>query len=211
MAELLRLYETPARDGYPAEWWRCPDCNFGDSGCQTCLDGRKIAGLVRTRTSHRCERCLHPYIVGTRYEQPWSPCDRRCRHRGPARLSYIADDGSPVAIEDHQLATEAGVVIGYGKEVQARSRILTVHHLNGDKLDCRWWNLVALCQRCHLTIQGKVRMERRWLGEHSNWFKPYAAAWYALDRLGEDLSREETMARLEELLALEARQLEISA
>lgn len=28
--------------------------------------------------------------------------------------------------------------------------ILTVHHINGDKADCRDENLIALCQRCHL-------------------------------------------------------------
>jgi hypothetical protein len=35
------------------------------------------------------------------------------------------------------------------------------------------------------------------------WFKPYAAGWYAWSYLGEDLTREETMARMDELLALE--------
>jgi hypothetical protein len=28
-------------------------------------------------------------------------------------------------------------------------------------------------------IQGKVKMERRWLHEHSDWFKPYVAGYYA--------------------------------
>ena len=31
----------------------------------------------------------------------------------------------------------------------ANGRVLTVHHLNMLKNDCRWQNLVALCQRCH--------------------------------------------------------------
>lgn len=31
--------------------------------------------------------------------------------------------------------------------------VLTVHHLNGIKADCRRENLVALCQRCHLHWQ----------------------------------------------------------
>ena len=31
--------------------------------------------------------------------------------------------------------------------------VLTVHHINGDKSDVRYENLVALCQRCHLHIQ----------------------------------------------------------
>lgn len=34
---------------------------------------------------------------------------------------------------------------------------LTVHHLNGIKSDCRASNLVALCQRCHLSIEAKYQ------------------------------------------------------
>jgi hypothetical protein len=82
---------------------------------------------------------------------------------------------------------------------------LTVHHLNGDKSNCRWWNLVALCQRCHLQIQHKVVMEQGYLWEHSEWFKPYAAGYYAWKLLGVELTREQVMARLDELLALEVR------
>lgn len=33
-----------------------------------------------------------------------------------------------------------------------KQRMLTVHHLDGDKSNCRWWNLLALCQVCHLQI-----------------------------------------------------------
>jgi hypothetical protein len=57
--------------------------------------------------------------------------------------------------------------------------ILTVHHLVPDKQLVRWWNLAALCQRCHLYIQGKVVMSRTWMFEHSEWFKPYVAGYYA--------------------------------
>lgn len=56
---------------------------------------------------------------------------------------------------------------------------LTVHHLDGDKSNCRWYNLPPLCQRCHLTIQARVIMHRPWLYEHSEWFKPYVAGYYA--------------------------------
>lgn len=56
---------------------------------------------------------------------------------------------------------------------------LTVHHLTGEKRNCAWWNLTALCQRCHLHIQGKVKMERAWMFEHSDWFVPYVAGYYA--------------------------------
>jgi hypothetical protein len=88
-------------------------------------------------------------------------------------------------------------------QVQARWRILTVHHLDGNKANCRWWNLAALCQRCHLTIQGRVRMERVYPWPHSDWFKPYVAGYYAWAYLGEELDREQTELRLDELLGLE--------
>jgi 5-methylcytosine-specific restriction endonuclease McrA len=79
-------------------------------------------------------------------------------------------------------------------------RILTVHHLDGDKANCRWWNLAALCQRCHLTIQGKVKMHQTYAFQHSPWFRPYAAAFYAFTVLGSDLTRTEVEARIDELL-----------
>ena len=58
-------------------------------------------------------------------------------------------------------------------------RILTVHHLDGDKANNRWWNLLALCQSCHLTIQARVIPERPWLFDHSPWFVPYVCGFYA--------------------------------
>ncbi|HEU5087967.1 MAG TPA: HNH endonuclease signature motif containing protein, partial [Roseiflexaceae bacterium] len=56
---------------------------------------------------------------------------------------------------------------------------LTVHHLDLSPANCEWWNLAPLCQRCHLHIQSKVVMERVWAFEHSEWFKPYVAGYYA--------------------------------
>jgi hypothetical protein len=51
-----------------------------------------------------------------------------------------------------------------------------------------------------------VYLERPWvMAEHSEWFKPYVAGWYALRYLGEELSRDEVMERLPELLAVERR------
>lgn len=41
--------------------------------------------------------------------------------------------------------------------------------------------------------------------DHSEWAKPYIAGFYAKKYLGLDLSREETEARLDELLELEQR------
>lgn len=79
---------------------------------------------------------------------------------------------------------------------------LTVHHLDLNPANCAWWNIPALCQRCHLQIQNKVVMERRWMFEHSEWFKPYVAGYYAhLNGLPE--AKEFVQAHLDELLALE--------
>jgi hypothetical protein len=78
---------------------------------------------------------------------------------------------------------------------------LTVHHLDLSPANVAWWNLAALCQRCHLHIQGRVVMERPYMFPHSEWFKPYVAGYYAhLRGLPED--REYVMAHLEELLTV---------
>lgn len=141
---------------------------------------------VRALAGHRCVRCGHPYPPGIAQVHPrgeWTPCDQNCTHR-------TGDVRSPGMGEGDAL-------------MLARWRILTVHHLDGDKANCRWWNLAALCQRCHLEIQGRVRMSQVYPFEHSDWFKPYAAGYYAWAYLGEDLTREEALARIDELLALE--------
>lgn len=90
-------------------------------------------------------------------------------------------------------------------ETEAQWRILTVHHFDGNKANDAWWNLMSLCQRCHLQIQGKVNPETPYFFPHSEWIKPYVAGFYAKKYLGLDLTREETMARLDELLAHELR------
>ena len=79
---------------------------------------------------------------------------------------------------------------------------LTVHHLDLNPANCAWWNIPALCQRCHLTIQNKVVLERRWMFEHSEWFKPYVAGYYAhLTGLIE--TKDYVLANLKDLLILE--------
>lgn len=85
----------------------------------------------------------------------------------------------------------------------ASGHVLTVHHLNGDKALCEWWNLLALCQRCHLHFQGKVRPENPFMFEHTEWFKPYAAGFYAWKYKGVLLTREEVEEQLADLLKLE--------
>lgn len=181
----LRLYGPgeACPDGYPMAW--------AHSGCP--LAAIALKDLVRHLAGDRCVRCQHPYTKGA---GEWSPCDERCTHGGPKRYSN-RDLPGRYYVPGHSDGYVAWEVC------EARWRILTVHHLDGVKVNCCWWNLAALCQRCHLQIQGRVRMERTWPWEHSEWFKPYAAGFYAWSYLGEDLTREQTMARLDELLALE--------
>ena len=81
--------------------------------------------------------------------------------------------------------------------------ILTVHHWDADKTNCQWWNLMALCQRCHLSIQARVKPHQPFMFEHSDWCKPYAAGFYAFKYLKERLTRAQAMLRLNELLDLE--------
>lgn len=78
---------------------------------------------------------------------------------------------------------------------------LTVHHLDMDPANCAWWNLAALCQKCHLQIQHKVIMERPYFFEHSEWFKPYVAGYYA-HQFGRQEAQRYVMDHLEELIAL---------
>jgi 3-methyladenine DNA glycosylase/8-oxoguanine DNA glycosylase len=66
-----------------------------------------------------------------------------------------------------------------------------------------WWNLLALCQRCHLTIQSRVNPDQPYMLEHSDWFKPYVAAFYAWKYEGRDITREQSVAEMERLLTLE--------
>jgi len=76
---------------------------------------------------------------------------------------------------------------------------LTVHHLDNNKSNCAWWNLAALCQRCHLHIQSKVDMKRLWFLDHSSWFVPFVAGYYAsLRNLPDD--KDYVNANLEDLL-----------
>jgi hypothetical protein len=136
----------------------------------------------------------------------WSPCDEHCRHGGLIRrdMGEMGPDDE-VLWDVHDIgAATLDLAPGMGP-VQAAWRILTVHHANGNKLDLRWWNLLALCQRDHLSVQSRVVMDRPFILEHSGWFKPYAAGFYASKYLGEDITREQAEGRLDELLAFERR------
>ncbi len=179
---VFRVYEEHelGRDGYPPEWHAT------------------IKHEVRDQAGYRCVRCRHPYSAG---QGRWSLCDEQCRHElGETRMERAELQPSTTASAGIPQPKPGMYLTG---RFEAEWRILTVHHLDGDKANCRWWNLAALCQRCHLTIQGRVVMARIWPWEHSEWFRPYVAGYYASVYLGEELEREQVEARLDELLDLE--------
>lgn len=59
---------------------------------------------------------------------------------------------------------------------------LTVHHFDGDKANEARWNLMALCQRCHLQVQGRVDPRIPILIDPSVWAMPYIAGLYEAGR-----------------------------
>lgn len=213
---LLRQYapEECGPDGYPFAWHLGSAIKPVPGGpCETTGCGGTllpaIKDYVREEAGHRCERCHHPYPPGIAETHPrgeWTPCDEQCEEHSAdgARLVdavgvVIAEGRGNAVVVKSDLSYVPVEPIHY----EAQWRILTVHHLDGDKSNCRWWNLAALCQRCHLVIQGRVRMEQLYVLEHTEWFKPHAAGYYALKYCDQELTREETMAQLDDLLAWE--------
>lgn len=208
LAVLFRRYEPYecGPDGYPYAWHEMTIREPRASGMEMMWPA--IKDYVREQAGHRCLRCGHPYPPGIAKTNPggeWTPCDEHCTHGQPFRVSQPA-----AGWWEPNNRKVAGWHVSEAREhgwpepvVCAHWRILTVHHLDEDKANCRWWNLAALCQRCHLRMQRAVVMGRPYHYEHSDWFKPYAAGFYAWKYEGLELSREATMARLDELLAHE--------
>jgi len=196
--DLLRVYFDPKEiggDGYPYKWHQQTSMLRPDMGPDVTEVVFPIKDMIRERDGHRCLRCRHPYTKG---EGEWSRCDDQCRHGGPVQL--LSTEGW---VDVRPTPSAWGASVHAAGSGRAQWRILTVHHLNGVKYDCRWWNLVSLCQRCHLTIQGKVIMDRPWSKPHSEWFRPFVAGFYAWKYLDEEISREEAVERMDQLLALE--------
>jgi hypothetical protein len=170
---------------YPADWKEISDRVWADAG-------------------HRCVRCLHPYKKGEHGKGEWTPCDEQCLHGGPVARKYpdgfIGKEFSPPT---------AGIEVTLSREDKetyhcvARWRIATVHHLDGNKTNCVWWNLLPLCQRCHLKVQSRVNPQQPYMLEHSDWFKPYVAGFYAHKYEGRTITREEAIADMARLLAFE--------
>lgn len=61
-------------------------------------------------------------------------------------------------------------------------RTLTVHHFDGDKGNCEPWNLMPLCQACHLSVQARVDPNVPLMFEPARWAMPYIAGFYESNR-----------------------------
>lgn len=129
-------------------------------------DWATIAQRVKNDAARRCVRCKHPFNAAGKP----TLCDDRCdATRGMHKGSYIA-----VPFDERLKG------INYG-----------VHHFDGDKSNCRWWNLLALCNSCHLSIQARVIPERPWLFTHSTWAFPYICGFYAFFYGHTEITRQE--------------------
>lgn len=64
----------------------------------------------------------------------------------------------------------------------ASGHVLTVHHFDGDRDNNARWNLMALCQRCHLSVQSRVDPEIPLLLDPAPWAMPFIAGFYASGR-----------------------------
>lgn len=135
---------------------------------------KALHNAVRAAVGNRCIRCGHPE-------------GDKLGHRGA--------DGAWIHVP-MQCTTDCTHLR------DGKLRILTVHHLDGDKANNRWWNLLALCQVCHLQVQARVIPERPWLFPHTAWFRVYVAGFYAWYYGQREVTREEAMAEMDALLAL---------
>ncbi len=167
-------------DSYPSEW---PAVS---------LQSKIDAGF-------RCVRCGHPNGMwlpeGNDLDLVGRALQMRLGLMGPMRL-YHVEGGAWLR---HHLMPCDGYCT-HDPEI-SEHRILTVHHLDGVKENLAWWNLMPACQRCHLTIQGKVQMDQGYQLPHSEWFLSYVAGFYA-QVLEEQPSREEVEADLVRYLIL---------
>ena len=145
------------------------------------LGWARISTRAKEAADYRCVRCHHPFATAMAAGAP-KLCDGLC---DPSK----------------GLHAKRGIGSVYHPE-RLRGINYGVHHFDGDKSNPRWWNLMALCNSCHLTIQALVIPERPWLFEHSEWMRPYVAGYYAYAFGGLEISRDETERDIERFIAM---------
>lgn len=157
-------------------------------------DRKALHNTVRAAANNRCVRCGHP--------------------EGDT-MRLLTDLDAVCGYETHQSAIVRDAGDGKWRVFLLRPctdhcthpqdkklRILTVHHLDGNKANNAWWNLLALCQVCHLQVQGKVIPERPYLWRHSDWFVPYVCGFYAHYYGEQSITREQADATPDRWLAM---------
>lgn len=88
-----------------------------------------------------------------------------------------ADNWRDIAEQTKRDAGYACVRCGHPHNPKA-GRTLTVHHFDGDKANNRPWNLMALCQACHLSVQARVDPRTALMFDPRRWAMPYIAGMY---------------------------------
>lgn len=170
--------------GYPPEW---------DA---VSLETKLEAGF-------RCVRCGHPNgwfsAPGNDHLLASSSfAHRHLAHGASVPRVYPTPDGG-AWIRHHLMPCDQ--LCTHDPDV-ADHRILTVHHLDGVKANLAWWNLAALCQIDHLSVQGRVILSQTYMHPHSRWFMPFAGGYYAATVLGiTDVTREEVESGMARFLS----------
>lgn len=118
------MRNLPITGEYPADWKERSDLAWAEAG-------------------HRCIRCKHPYRKGENGKGEWSQCDEQCTHGGPVARQYLTGHIGrifypPTAGIEVTLSREEGATY----TCVAQWRIGTVHHFDGNKANCTWWNLL---------------------------------------------------------------------
>lgn len=130
---------------------------------------RRISYRAKRLHGFRCERCHHPHvprrperIIYDLWNHDWEVTASVVWARAPRTTLAFAWPWRRVRqnTKCDGFCTHAG---------DSKHRILTTHHLDGDKSNWRLWNLAALCQVCHLQVQAKICWDQTYLGEHSIW------------------------------------------
>lgn len=171
----------------------------------------EVSWRVKCEARWRCARCRHPgginvddslaaahdyeaeSVAGAIYCVCFWPGLLRAR---TLRRDPTDDDSWWIPVPDLPCAFDCR------HPDDGKRRQLTVHHLDGDKDNLAWWNLVPLCQVCHLQIQAKVVLDQTYRLPHSPWFRPYVAGYYAERVLGVPLTRTQVESRIPRILRM---------
>jgi hypothetical protein len=155
-------------------------------------DWNVISRRVRDAAGWRCVRCNHPFDPTT--GRPL-PCTEECdRTRGRNCV------GGGLDAPDTGLRIEGAAKQPHMPDVPGLN--YGVHHFDGRKDNVAWYNLMALCNSCHLRVQARVIPERPWLFSHSTWMIPYVCGFYAHFYGRAEITRGEAEAEPDRWLAL---------